>query len=599
MIDNQLLLPSIPHTSSDSLNLLLTKIKRPIPDDPTYMDRLTQELEMIDTQQFVPHFIRVLEILDLTQDIPHITRGSAGSSLVCYLLGISDVDPVAHDIPLARFMNPLRDDLPDIDLDFGNKFHKEVLNRIYAKWPGRAARLSNYVKYRDKSAQKEALKRICGIQGSALKGKQPANLVPPHKRQAWWDLSQKLVGKKKCISKHPGGVVVFDKPPARSLIIEKDNQILLDKHEVEDLALLKVDVLSNRALSVLWDCSGKGPFAYDHECDLTLEMLARGDSMGIIQGESPVMRRTLRSLQPQTLSDLTLATALIRPAALTGRERGVFFREWIGHNGSPGDLKHKNGLIFDEDAIHLICDVLGVSTFEADWYRRAFIKKNEEVMFQFLEQIGDHTQKAEVLYLLSRMDGFGLCKAHAVNLGRLIYAQAYERQHNPKRFWLAVLQNACSMYRPWVHMEGAKQAGWQIHGQKRPWLVKNNVLYNHNWQVPMFDDHWDQLSQMGFWTHDTWIPGTWFQQMGNTATFCGLVATYRQYRKGPKDHVTFVTVGTGPGQFLEVVLPGTIKLKGVAFVEGMGTVTMKNNCLTVTANSFQLLTIKNHKQTHA
>ena len=595
MFDN-MMLPVIPHTSSDSLNLLLAKIKRPIPDSPAYLDRLSQELQIIDEQRFVPHFMRVLEIMDLTKDIPHITRGSAGSSLVCYLLGITDVDPVAHDIPLARFLNPLRDDLPDVDVDFAQKFHKQVLERIYAHWPGRAARLSNYVKYREKSAQKEALKRICGIRGKAAKGKLPEHLVPKDQKQAWWDLSQKLMGKKRCISKHPGGVVVFDQPPAKSLLINKNNQILLDKHEVEDLALLKVDVLSNRGLSVLWDCSGKGPFEYDHECDHTLAMLARGDSIGIIQGESPVMRRTLKSLQPQTIADLTLATALIRPAALTGREKGVFFREWIGPNKQPGALKHKHGLVFDEDAIELICKVLNADAFEADMYRRAFVKRNEEQMFDFLERVGDHPEKAQILYLLSRMDGFGLCKAHAINLGRLIYAQAYEKVHNPKKYWLAVLQNACSMYRPWVHMEGAKRAGWKIQGGRRPWKVKADVLYNDNWQVPLFDNHWDQMSSRGFWTHDTWIPGTWFQQMGNLASFCGVIATYRQYHKGKGEYVTFVTVGTGPGEFVEVILPGAVKLKGAAFVEGMGKVDVRNNCMSVTVNRFDTISLRDHKE---
>jgi hypothetical protein len=589
----------INHTSSDSLNLLLTRIKRPIPDEPRYLERLEQELEIINEQRFVPHFLRVLEILDLTKDIPHITRGSAGSSLVCYLLGITDVDPVHHEIPLARFLNPLRDDLPDVDIDFSQKFHKQVLERIYAHWPGRAARLSNYVKYRDKSAKKEALKRICGITGKAVQGKLPEHLVPNHQKQAWRDLTNKLMGKKRCISKHPGGVVVFDQPPAKSLIIQKDNQILLDKHEVEDLALLKVDVLSNRGLSVLWDCDGKGPFEYDHACDLTLEMLARGDSMGIIQGESPVMRRTLRSLQPQTISDLTLVTALIRPAALTGRERGVFFREWVGANKQPGVLKHKDGLIFDEDAISLICKVLGADAFEADMYRRAFVKKNEEVMFEFLERVGDHAEREQILYLLSRMDGFGLCKAHAINLGRLIYAQAYEKTHNPKRFWLAVLQNACSMYRPWVHMEAAKRAGWCIQGNQRPWKVKGDVLYNDDWQIPLFDDHWDQLATRGFWSHATWIPGTWFQQMGNLASFSGMIATHRVYHKGKGEHVTFVTVGTGAGEFLEVCLPGAVKLKHVAFVEGMGKVDVRNNCMSVTVNQFHTHSLRDHKEKYS
>jgi hypothetical protein len=126
------------------------------------------------------------------------------------------------------------------------------------------------------------------IKGKAAKGRQPEHLVPKEQKQAWWDLSQRLLGKKRCISKHPGGVVVFDQPPAKSLILKKDNQILLDKYEVEDLALLKVDVLSNRGLSVLWDCGQRGPFDYNTECDATLGLLARGDSLGIVQGESPV-----------------------------------------------------------------------------------------------------------------------------------------------------------------------------------------------------------------------------------------------------------------------------------------------------------------------
>lgn len=326
-----------------TLELLSPYFKRSIPDNSEYIDRLIEELKIISNQNFAPYFLKVVEILDLTKDIPHITRGSAGSSLVCWLLGISDVDPVKYKIPLARFINPLRDDLPDIDIDYGSKYHTEVLNRIYRHWPGRAARLSNYVRYRERSAQKEALKRVCGIRGKAARGAKPIELVPPQKRAEWHSLSQKLLGKKRCISKHPGGVVVFDQPPAKSLIREQQNQILLDKHECEDLAHLKVDVLSNRGLSVLLDCSGKGPFEYTHECDQTLEMLARGDTIGIIQGESPVMRRTLKSLQPQTWDDLTLATALIRPAALTGRQKGVFFREWLGHNGAPGALQHKPG----------------------------------------------------------------------------------------------------------------------------------------------------------------------------------------------------------------------------------------------------------------
>ncbi|NBR23754.1 MAG: hypothetical protein EBU08_08290, partial [Micrococcales bacterium] len=100
------------------LEKLISLFTRQLPESEAYAKRLEEELEIIAKLGFAKHFLRVREILDLTRDIPHITRGSAGSSLLCWLLGIGDVDPIAERIPLSRFMNPRRDDLPDIDLDF-------------------------------------------------------------------------------------------------------------------------------------------------------------------------------------------------------------------------------------------------------------------------------------------------------------------------------------------------------------------------------------------------------------------------------------------------------------------------------------------------
>ena len=127
------------------LQQLVNQFRRELPPDQCYADRLAEELELIRDQNFSRHFLRVREILDLTTDIPHITRGSAGSSLVCWLMGISDLDPVAENIPIARFMNPKRDDLPDIDLDFPHWQQLTVMNRIFRRWPGQSARVSNYV----------------------------------------------------------------------------------------------------------------------------------------------------------------------------------------------------------------------------------------------------------------------------------------------------------------------------------------------------------------------------------------------------------------------------------------------------------------------
>jgi error-prone DNA polymerase len=157
-------------TRYKELEILIGKFTRELPDTQDYIDRLTEELELIAKLGFAKHFLRVREILDLTRDIPHITRGSAGSSLLCWLLGISDVDPIKERIPLSRFMNPKRDDLPDIDLDFPHWQQETVMNRIFKRWPGQSARVSNYVTYKEKSAIREAAKRY------GAKGRLPRNI---------------------------------------------------------------------------------------------------------------------------------------------------------------------------------------------------------------------------------------------------------------------------------------------------------------------------------------------------------------------------------------------------------------------------------------
>jgi len=239
----------------DELEILIKKFTRPIPDTEEYNSRLEEELEIIAKLGFAKHFLRVREILDLTRDIPHITRGSAGSSLICYLMGISDVDPILERIPLSRFMNPRRDDLPDIDLDFPHWQQETVMNRIFRRWPGQSARVSNYVMYKEKSAVREAAKRY-GAKGRLKRNFNLADVVPAEYVGEAERLAYKLLGKKRCISKHCGGILIFDRSVPKSLI-NGENQILLDKYEIEDLEHFKIDILANRGLSQLWEIDQK------------------------------------------------------------------------------------------------------------------------------------------------------------------------------------------------------------------------------------------------------------------------------------------------------------------------------------------------------
>ena len=207
----------------ENIQSLISRFKRPIPEDNKYKDRLAEEFELILNLRFTQYFHKICDIIDLTQDLQHMTRGSAGSSLICYLLGITDVDPIRWQIPVARFLNPLRDDLPDVDIDFPHWQQTAVMQRIFDKWPGQSARISNYVTYKERGARREAARRL------GASGKLPRNFkyedLDIDKEEAM-RIEKKLIGKKKAISKHCGGILVFNHKVPKSLI-NAENQIAI------------------------------------------------------------------------------------------------------------------------------------------------------------------------------------------------------------------------------------------------------------------------------------------------------------------------------------------------------------------------------------
>jgi DNA polymerase III alpha subunit len=141
---------------------------RPIPDELPYKLQLEEEYALIDKNKFVPVFLQVKTILELLQvlseesgqPIPHIIRGSAGSSLVCYFLGITQIDPLLYGIQLARFMNSRRKDIPDIDIDVPYNRREEIYGKIATTWPGMVARISNYCMWSNKTALRESIKEV-------------------------------------------------------------------------------------------------------------------------------------------------------------------------------------------------------------------------------------------------------------------------------------------------------------------------------------------------------------------------------------------------------------------------------------------------------
>jgi DNA polymerase III alpha subunit len=546
----------------DELEQLIKKFRRDIPEGKEYEDRLQEELELINQLGFAKHFLRVREILDLTQDIPHITRGSAGSSLVCWLMGISDIDPVQERIPLSRFMNPKRDDLPDIDLDFPHWQQETVMNRIFKRWPGQSARVSNYVTYKEKSAVREAAKRF-GAKGKLKRNFKLEDVIDKSFVADAERLSNKLLGKKRCISKHCGGILIFDRSVPKSLI-NAENQILLDKYEIEDLEHFKIDILANRGLSQLWEIEQRDLLDYPEEDEATAALLSRGDILGVTQGESPAMKRLFRALRTKNRSDCTLATALIRPVATQGRRKASFFQDWSqdGFN---------NTIVFEDDAIKIISEILDCDQYEADMWRRAFAKKNEEKIYEFMQMVGDHPKRDIVLEALRELSHFGLCRAHATNLGRLIWALAYQKAHNPQKFWQAALKHCQGSYARWVYWQEAKLAG------AVPSILEGGEIQD--------------LKSNGRWSSKRFLPMCTEIRRPGQVEFCGIVANYRVFKSKPKEYITFVTLGTGNGRYLDVVLPHAVSFHEHPILWGTGKLGYKNNSEYVTVYKHKRMTL--------
>ena len=537
----------------EQIGRLTSRFTRTCPSQPEYQERLAEEFEIILSLRFTDYFCQIRDILDLTQDIPHMTRGSAGSSLVCYLMGITDVNPIEWDIPVARFLNPKRDDLPDVDIDYPHYRQEEVMNRIFKKWPGKSARISNYVLYQDKSAKREAAKRL------GHKGRLPRKFtyeslgIDPVEAKR---IERKLKGKKKCISKHCGGILMFTRQLPKSLI-SQTNQILLDKNEVADLEHLKVDILSNRGLSQLIDIDPQIKlFEYPEIDEATSSLLSRGDVLGVTQGESPAMRRLFRAIRPQSMLDCVFATALIRPVAMQGRRKAAFFSDWTADRVS-------DVVVCEDDAIVQIAKLIGCDFYEADMYRRAFAKKNEEKVMEFMTRLGDHPRKDEVFRSLQELSGFGLCRAHAVNLGRLIWALAYQKAHNQKGFWSAALKHCHGSYKRWVYKTEAKRAG----------LTPTTISKSDK-----FDDPVWQYKKYGWWSDPKFLPGFYTRHLYlDRIEFAGLIANGRVYKAGNKKYVTFVTLGIDNGYYVDLTINKPFPYSDHDVIRGVGRIKHLNN----------------------
>lgn len=621
----------------DTSRILIHKFIRPVPKHTMeYYYRLALEFRLIKKKTFTKVFLQVLDILALIDPkvTPHVIRGSAGSCLICYLLGITDSDPIAEDISLARFMHVARDDLPDIDMDFPHNQREAIYAKIFSTWPERVARISNHVTYGAKTALKQVM-REHGITGVI-----PKDFVledyfnDPDEIEEIRTAAEELEGQFRHFSLHCGGIVIFDKPIPPEYYLQNISvksgedgqevtgiQINLNKDQVDDYAFIKIDILSNRGLSQLWDISTIPLLEYPVNDPATLAALAEGRNIGLTYAESRAIGKTLQHIRPQNVHDIATALAIIRPAASGNGQKLDFLRDLS--NIRFGKDVDRDYIIYDDDAIQIIDRLLGCGESKADVYRKAFAKRKFRLIKEFCDLLDfrhpnwPSAKRDAICDQLTCLQDYSFCKSHALSYAKLVYALAYQKTHNPIKFWLSSLNNCNSSYRSWVHFREAIAAGCRFSmGGRGPWrLSPNDPTQTLIEPVNRAETHVERLDPItayfkwGFWPHPEFLPGMYFTIqkddpkvnsaskkapepiLVNTCRFRGLIATHRVCKidrnsrkyniqpqatqgdgaKPPTERwITFVTLGVADGKYIDIVLYGAIRLGKCHVLEGEG-----------------------------
>jgi len=512
---------------------LISFFQRHIPEEEEYFKRLGEEFHLIKQNNFTKVFLQCIEILALVGDIQYIIRGSAGSSLTTYMLNISNINPIKENISLARFMSETRKDIPDIDIDLPHNQREMIYQRIFERWPGKVARISNHVIFRKKTSLKEAV-RQAGYRKFLPKDFKLEEIFEKEEDQnAIYEVAAKLEGTFSHHSLHCGGIVIFDDATNLEKYylqefkifkgiggVKSDKitgaQIRLNKDETEDEGLIKIDILSNRGISQLIEISPMLIEDYPENDPATLELLAHGDNLGITFGESRGMRKLFMLVKPKNRYDIAVVLALIRPCASMNGQKSDFLRDYSGFLRDQRTFTRENDvdyLIFDDDAIKYISRLLDISEGEADVYRKAFAKnrwdkKNEfNAILKYKHPDFDEEKIELITTLLEQLQEYSFCKSHAMSYSYLVYALAYQKAHNPKLFWLAALNNCNSSYRSWVHFREAKCAGIQLTLGRRPWKLRGDRLICKDMQMKLIEDPVRDYFQYGYWISDEFLPG--------------------------------------------------------------------------------------------
>ena len=476
--------------------------------------QIEHELELIRDLKYEHYFLTVADIVDFARS-RHILcqgRGSAANSVVCYCIGVTEVDPARMSVLFERFISKERNEPPDIDIDFEHERREEVLQYLYAKYGrDRAAITGVVISYRPKSAIRDVGKAL----GFSLE-----TVDAMAKGHVWWDgrevkeerlaevglsiddlqvqqllhLTQQLLGFPRHLSQHTGGFVLTKGPLSRMVPIENASMpdrtvIEWDKDDLDAMGLLKVDCLALGMLTAIrksLDFIGRRKGYVFEMQDIpaedseTYDMVCKADTVGVFQIESRAQMSMLPRLQPRCFYDLVIEVAIVRPGPIVGGMVHPYLNRRQGKEPVtyPSEaLKEALGRtlgipVFQEQVMQISILAAGFTPGEADGLRRAMAAwKRKGGLDRYYDKIVDgmtsrgYTKDfAEGIF--KQIHGFseyGFPESHAASFALLVYASCWIKRHHPAEF-LAALLNSQPMgfYSPSQLVQDAKRHGVQV-----------------------------------------------------------------------------------------------------------------------------------------
>ncbi len=474
------------------------------------IQRLEKELEAIQSHGFCDYFLVVQRIVQFAKDrdIPVEVRGSAAGSLVSHVLGFTRVCPLANGLYFERFMNPGRTDCPDIDVDLCWRRRDEVIRFCYEHWGAdHVAMVCNINRFRQRGAIRDTARALRLAPAQVDRVAEAPDAFP---RIA--SLARRLQGIPRHLGVHCGGVIITPQPVSELAPLTRATKGVViaqyDKRAAEAVGLVKIDLLSNRALSTVHEAVTilqRGGEAVDIERQArgddqaSAALLQRGDSLGVFQSESPGMRQLLQGLQVKNPRELAVALSLIRPGPAQGGMKAEFIARHVHgkrfdtlHPRLAGLLAETHGvMLYQEDVMRIAIELAGYSVAEADRFRSEVSKKVSSTRLQaqyrdFVYRRADsghlNRESAERLWdQILQFAAYSFCKAHATVYAHIAWQTAFLKEHHPLAFYCALLNNHRGMYPLRVYVWDAKRHGLSVrlphvnHGSDE-WTVETDVL---------------------------------------------------------------------------------------------------------------------------